>query len=351
MRYFNFRLTAIAISVLVAAFIRSAIAADDLCRPLDQNSIKEMVEILSHEVLGGRGTTQPGFDVAGLILARELRNAGFQPLPTLNGSYFQKFQFQPHYEASSPFTSRNVIGYIPGSTAADEYILIGAHYDHLGIKMHQGREKVMHPGADDNASGVSAVLEIARALAAMKNSGKAFTRSIIVAFWGAEEFGSQGSRHFVETRDVPLDKIVLVINLDMVGRNPPTRLAAFGPDISKTERGWKYDLKNPRLKEILNEANMLLSAPFTLDFADSHGILFQSDTESFLLAPPQSPPRRIPVLFFFSGWHADYHKPTDTAEKMDFEKINRVACLALSVLHRLAVSDIRVEYTSAAPEQ
>lgn len=324
----------IALALAVFSAGQSLASGLEPCGAIDRESIKEAVGILAHEALGGRGTTQPGFDVAGLILARELRYAGLETLPTLNGSYFQRFQFMPEYEVLSQFASRNVIGFIPGST--DEYIIIGAHYDHVGIEVHEGQRKLMYPGADDNASGTAAVLEIARALGKMKHAGAAFRRNIIIAFWGAEEFDAKGSRHFVYEKTVPLEKIVIAINLDMVGRNNRTEILALGT--------WKgeFEKVSPLLAAILKEENAKLPTPFTLNLTNLPMAFCCSDHAPFFDAKPEG--RIIPVLFFTSGVHADFHKPTDTPEKIDAVKIANVACLTSRIVVRLAATDIWPRY-------
>ncbi|MDP3963557.1 MAG: M20/M25/M40 family metallo-hydrolase [bacterium] len=291
---------------------------------LPVNDIRAMVDILSHPALGGRGTEQVGFDVAGLILARELRNVGLQPLPGIGG-YMQPFSFSDHGQT---IRSRNIIGYAQGMIP-DEYIIIGAHYDHEGIK--NGK---MYPGADDNASGTAGVLAIAQQLAACVASGRKLNRSVIIGFWGAEEWGLHGSAYFVKSGIVPLDQIVAVLNLDMIGRNDPQALSAIG-----TEYPPEFPQKSPLLEKILRDENAKLDEPFTIEYsAQDMGYFSATDSYSFFEASPSH--RRIPILFLTSGAHADYHRPTDTADKIDVEKLQNVARLMYRVAMRVITSPV-----------
>lgn len=295
----------------------------------DEKRILRTVEILAHPALEGRGTGSNGFDLAGLFLRRELEMAGIEPLPSLGNSYFQEFVVLRKYKENLEFSdllSRNVLGYISG-TEPGEFIIIGAHYDHLGIVGGK-----LHPGADDNASGTVAALEIARALGEAKRAGVSFRKNIIIAFWGAEEKGLLGSKYFVNSGIVPLDSVAALFNFDMVGRNNPNFVFVGGAEIER--KGQK--LENLLLKKLLLESNLKLDEPMALDFKNESRMLFRSDTRPFL---------PVPILYFFSGRHADYHKPTDTADKINPQKIKKISCLAFDVLMRLATGDLRPVYT------
>jgi hypothetical protein len=192
----------------------------------------------------------------------------------------------------------NVAGYIEGKdpNLKNHYILIGAHYDHWGWggsgSLYRGAEPKIHHGADDNASGTAAVLELAEKFASIKDNLK---RSIIFMTFSGEELGLLGSNYFTEHSPVPMDRIDAMINLDMVGRlNADKNLIVYG---TGTSSNWK---------KILNEFNKNYS--FKLTFNDEgYG---PSDQSSFY-------GENIPVLFFFTGTHPDYHRPSDTADKIN----------------------------------
>jgi aminopeptidase YwaD len=205
----------------------------------------------------------------------------------------------------------NVIGILEGTDAVlkNEIIVIGAHYDHLG-KGGAGSLAVnsteIHHGADDNASGVAAVLELARQFAKEKKN----KRTIVFMAFGGEEEGLLGSKFYVNNPVFPLDKTVAMINLDMVGRLNENKLTVGGIGTASEWRDLlsvKNNIEVPVVKEII--------PAFALQFnEDGFG---PSDHSSFYA-------KQIPVLFFFTGTHADYHKPSDTAEKINYEGLLKV---------------------------
>ncbi len=216
-------------------------------------------------------------------------------------------------------TDRNVIGFIP-PVGTDEYVLVGAHYDHLGrggagsSMARAGEEGQVHPGADDNASGTAAVLELAAALAHGRETERVtFQRGMIFALWSGEETGLLGSAAFCEKPPVPIGKIAAYLNFDMVGRLRDNKLTLQGVGSSKL---WR------RLIEKRNVA-----AGFNLALQDDPYL--PTDTTSLY-------PKRIPVLNFFTGSHEDYHRPTDTADKLNAEGMERIAKFAQQIVLDLA---------------
>jgi hypothetical protein len=190
-------------------------------------------------------------------------------------------------------TVNNVLAYLPGKT--DEYIIIGAHYDHLGYgnvdSLAPSQIGQIHPGADDNASGTAGVLELARLLAPQK--GK-LQRGILFADFAGEELGLLGSAEWVKEPTLPLDKAVAMINMDMIGRIKDEKVFIGGTGTGAT------------FKELLDEEKS--KSPFHIEYSASG--YAASDHTSFV-------GKQIPVLFFFSGLHSDYHKPSDTWDKIN----------------------------------
>jgi len=200
----------------------------------------------------------------------------------------------------------NVIGILPGvdPALASEAVVVGAHYDHLGRV-----DGVVYPGADDNGSGTAVVLGLARAFAAAGGAG----RTLVFAFFGAEELGLIGSRHYVNRPAVPLDRTVGMVNFDMVGRLQGRPLQVGGGD------------SGSRLRALVSDAAQ--ADGVALDVSGSpYG---PSDHSRFYAAG-------VPVLFFFTGGHADYHRPGDTADKIDAAGMARVASVGTRVIERLA---------------
>ncbi len=191
-------------------------------------------------------------------------------------------------------TVRNVAGYLPGET--DEYAIIGAHYDHLGLGDQFSMAPLqagiaVHPGADDNASGTAGVIELARWFAGQPR----MKRGILFMTYAGEELGLLGSSFYVNHPDLPLEKAVAMINLDMIGRLREGKFYIGGLGTGSNFR------------QTLDP--VLAHYPLHVDFTDT--VLYgSSDHTSFTT-------KQIPVLFFFSGLHADYHKPSDTWDKID----------------------------------
>ena len=212
-------------------------------------------------------------------------------------------------------TVRNVVGVIPGSdpAKAHEAIVIGAHYDHVGLggrlSMTPERAGEIHNGADDNASGTASVIEIARA--AMADRGR-FPRTLIFVTFAGEERGLLGSAHYVASPPVSMGETVAMLNLDMIGRS------RGAVDVS--------GLDNTALKTDLMAA---AQATGGIDVRQEGPGAGRSDDSSFLSA-------RVPAVNFFTGFHADYHRPTDDWQKIDKAGTARVATLALEFAARLA---------------
>jgi Peptidase family M28/PDZ domain/PA domain len=207
-------------------------------------------------------------------------------------------------------TVNNVIAYLPGKI--DEYVIVGAHYDHLGLgtfdSLAPSQIGQIHPGADDNASGTAGVLELARLVSPLKGQ---LQRGILFMSFAGEELGLLGSAAWVKDPTKPLDEAAAMINMDMIGRIKDNKVYIGGAGTGST------------FLKVLDEAH----GDSTLKFEISSSGYSSSDHTSFIS-------KRIPVLFFFSGLHADYHKPSDT-----WEKINRNSAAALlNVIGRVIVA-------------
>jgi hypothetical protein len=213
----------------------------------------------------------------------------------------------------------NVLAYLPGSS--DEYLILGAHYDHVGLgeqySMEPAKRGTVHPGADDNASGTSGVLELARWFS--KHTGH--RRGILFMAFAGEEFGLLGSNHYVAAPEMPLAKAITMINLDMIGRVRNNRVFVGGVGTSANFKA---------LVETLNQSE---EAKFELEDTDTGGY-GSSDHYSFT-------PEEIPFLFFFSGLHPDYHTPSDTWDRVDAPQAARLLRLVGRVMERLLDSPER----------
>jgi acetylornithine deacetylase/succinyl-diaminopimelate desuccinylase-like protein len=219
---------------------------------------------------------------------------------------------------------RNVVAAFPGSDPAlkDQWIVIGAHYDHLGLGNRNSLAPSLigqvHHGADDNASGASGVIELARLAAASKPGWK---RSVLFMAFAGEEIGLLGSSYFVNHSTVPLKDIDAMINMDMIGRLKDNRLYVSGV-------GTSPPLK-PDVEGLDKEAG--------LDLTFSESGYGSSDHTSFNA-------KKIPVLFFYSGLHTDYHKPSDTADKINAPGAVKVLSLVYLLTDRLATEEPKLAY-------
>ncbi len=220
---------------------------------------------------------------------------------------------------SEPRQAANVVGVVPGTDAAlaGEAVVLGAHYDHLGAA------EALYPGADDNASGTAMVLGLARAFAAAGGA----PRTLVFALFGAEELGLHGSRHYVGHPTVPIARTVAMLNFDMVGRLRDERLHVGGVDSGTS------------LRTLVTGAAR--AEGLTLDAAG--GPYTPSDHVRFYEAG-------APVLFFYTGSHEDYHRPTDTADRINAAGMARIAAMASRVVAGLA-GQARPAYVKLAPPE
>lgn len=281
-----------------------------------ENKIEEDAVFLSDDKLEGRQTGSDGEKAAADYIASRFKSLDVEPKGT--DAYFQSFTFKPktnphqkvNYtvkEGDSTITGINVVGFIDNES--ENTVVIGAHYDHLGYgaegSLHRG-EKAIHNGADDNASGVAVMLNLAGKLK-NKNTSNNY---LFIAFSG-EEMGLLGSNYYVKNATIDTEKINYMINMDMVGRlKADSTLAVYGVGTS------------PILKQTLNAHN----ENFKLIQKESG--TGPSDHMSFYNAD-------IPVLHFFTGQHEDYHKPSD-----DFDKLNYAGMQTISNYIFNVISDL-----------
>jgi Zn-dependent M28 family amino/carboxypeptidase len=227
-------------------------------------------------------------------------------------------------------TGHNVVAYLPATTpstgGAKPWVALGAHYDHLGrggngnSLAHKEEAGQIHFGADDNASGSAAVLAVGEALSAEPRH-----RNVLLAFWSGEELGLVGSNAFVANPPVAAGEIAAYLNFDMVGRMQDNKLTVQAMGTSPT---WA---------KIVEQANV--AAGFDLQLQQDP---YQpTDVATFNLAS-------VPCLSFFTGTHADYHRPTDTADKIDYDDLDRIVLFAAAITRRVEDQDQALQFTKVA---
>ncbi|MGC3969246.1 MAG: M20/M25/M40 family metallo-hydrolase [Pirellulales bacterium] len=273
---------------------RNSLANDDL---------HKHAAVLSDDTFEGREAGKRGGRAAAGYLVDKLKGYGLVGAGP-DGGFLQPFEPQ----------RQNVLAQLPGTDPElrDEVIVIGAHYDHVGYgnqRNSYGPYGYIHNGADDNASGVAAVLETARVLSQLKVELK---RTIVFAFWDGEESGLYGSKHWLSRPTAHLENVRCSINLDMIGRLRDDVVEVFG---SRTAVG---------LRKVLTEANrterLVLDYKWELRDDSDHAPFFHAN---------------IPVLMLHTGKHGDYHRPSDDVEKLNVDGILRISRLAMEMLFHL----------------
>jgi len=243
-----------------------------------------------------------GHELLGLNPARLLENIKISP----TGSYQSKVQFTIN-KRTLALQSSNVIAVLPGTDKRDEYVLITSHYDHLGV-----RGKEIYYGADDDGSGTTSVLQIAEAFSKAKNEGHGPRRSIVFMTVSGEEKGLLGSEFYSEHPVFPLNKTSIDLNIDMVGR--------IDPDYNGDSTNYLYIIGDDKLSTNLRPItdsvnkkylNLQLDRRYN-DLNDTNRYYYRSDHYNFAK-------NGVPVIFYFNGVHADYHRPTDTVDKIKFD--------------------------------
>ena len=269
---------------------------------IDAVKVKKHISFLASDDLNGRGTGTADEKKAAEYIAKQFAEIKLQPKGE-KGTYLQGYEFtepaNPHATtdtAGKKRTLTNVIGFL--DNGAKQTIVIGGHYDHLGLG-HDGnsldanpKEKI-HNGADDNASGTAGVIELARYYS--NNNKKELYNFLFICFSG-EELGLFGSKQYCENPVVPLTDVNVMINMDMIGRLEPTsrKLMIYGVGTA------------PEF------VNLIASIKTTMNIMTDSAGVGPSDQTSFYL-------KDIPVLHFFTGQHSDYHKPSDDVDKVNIE--------------------------------
>lgn len=287
-------------------------------------------ELLDYGAAGGSGTSSLGFFMVTRDFAsKALKAAGGPSLEEVEAGIDE--DLKPRSKLlegvsidatvkieAKPTKVKNVIGVLEGAgPLADETVVIGAHYDHVGMGQFgslSGGVRAIHNGADDNASGTATVMELARRLGKRTDP---LPRRVVFMTFSAEELGLIGSNYYVNHPLIPLDKTVAMVNLDMVGRlNKDKELTVFGTGTS------------PGFESLVNSLASDEGMKTNIIFG-TQGEFFQSDHASFYK-------KNLPVLFFFTGTHPDYHRPSDDSEKINFGGMAQIADMSELILLDLA---------------
>ena len=286
---------------------------------ITEDELKQHVDTLADDVFEGREAGSRGGHAAATYLRKQLEKLGIEAAGP-DGAWFQSFA--GNY--------RNLIAVIRGSdpNLSDEYILVSAHYDHVGYGSRStsyGPLGYIHNGADDNASGVAALLELIRALLRLPQSP---SRSILIVFWDGEEQGLLGSRHWIANPTVPLDKVKLLINLDMIGRLREGKLEVSG---TRTARGLR------RLVSTINPSDSLwFEFRWDVRANSDHWPFFQQG---------------IPHVQYHTGMHDDYHRPSDDVHLINSEGMREIVQLLFATVVKVADAPELSKFRAASRQE
>lgn len=332
------------ILILVIPFFSFAQENLSYANSINNKDLYKHIEVLSSDSLEGRETGKPGQKMAAEYIANHFKKIGIPPYK--RKTYYQKFKvkserhickcddcdlafFKRIFKSNQTIRGENVLGYIEGSDLKDELLIITAHYDHLGK-----HDSLIFNGADDDASGVSAALEIAEAFMLAKKAGHGPRRSILIMPVSGEEKGLLGSRYYTDNPIYPLENTVANLNIDMIGRLDDWHDNGNYVYLIGSDR-LSYDLHN--LNEKINDEYIEIDLDYRFnDKDDPNRYYYRSDHYNFAK-------NDIPVIFYFNGVHEDYHKPSDTIEKIDFDKINTITRLIFLTAWEIANRDERIK--------
>ncbi|SHH68182.1 M28 family metallopeptidase [Winogradskyella jejuensis] len=274
---------------------------------ITEAELKEHLYEIASDKYAGRMSGEDGHNEICNYLRAHYDSLGIKA-PNKYSNYFQTVP--KSYLPEELNQSQNVIAFIEGEVFPDEYLIVSAHSDHMGVI-----DGKVYNGADDNGSGTSALLEIAEAFKIAEKNGAKPKRSIVFLHVTAEEHGLYGSRYYIDNPAFPLEKTVANLNTDMIGRidkrhaDNPDYVYLIGSDRISTELDFIVRKANDEFTHL--ELDYKYNA-----YNDSNRYYSRSDHYNFAL-------QDIPVIFFFNGEHEDYHKATDTVDKIHFESLRK----------------------------
>ncbi len=310
-----------------------ALSLGEAVASITEEDFYHRIGVLAHDSLGGRNTPSPGLEMAAAWGAQEFAGMGLEPGGD-EGGFIQRWDYTPRDgsgEPGAPVAVPNVVGLLHGSDPElrDEWVVFTAHFDHVNGPPDETGDAIYN-GADDNASGTSAIMEVAQAFSMLPAPPK---RSLAFVLVSGEEKGLLGARHFAGGASLPQDAMVANINADMVSMNWPDSIFVFGREF--TTLGTILD------KVVSDHPEVGISI---MENRWPQLPLFRM-SDQFAFAQ-----EGIPGIFFFSGLHENLHRPSDELEEVDCDKAARVARLMFHFGYEVAQAPGRPQWTQAGQE-
>ena len=325
-------LVIISIITINFSFAFQTSKAKRFAKTITEKELSEHLYTYASDEFEGRDTGAPGQKKAVEYIRNYYKSIGIEP-GDLEGDYFQEMTLTMRgRRGQKPKTveTENVIAIIKGSEKPDEYVIITAHLDHVGIT-----DGEIYNGADDDGSGTVALLEIAEAFKKAADKGKGPKRSVVFLHVTGEEKGLLGSAYYTDNPVYPLANTVVNLNVDMIGRIDPTRreknrdyIYLIGSDHDSV------DLHNLSEQTNTESVNMTLDYRFN-DKNDPNRFYYRSDHYNFAK-------NGIPIIFYFTGTHADYHQPSDTPDKIEYDLLEMRSRLIFYTAWNIANRDKRL---------
>tara|TARA_Y100000815_G_scaffold98141_1_gene86892 strand:- start:30883 stop:31923 length:1041 start_codon:yes stop_codon:yes gene_type:complete len=300
----------------------------DYAQTITAEDLKVLLYEFSDDKMQGRMTGEPGQKMAAEFLKDFYVTHGIAS-PIAEGDYFQEIPASYFSRRRDAKASENVVAFIKGSEKPDEIVVLSAHYDHVGMK-----DGEIYNGADDDGSGTVSLLEMAEAFKMAVKDGNGPKRSILFLHVTGEEIGLYGSKYYTEHPIFPLENTVCDLNTDMVGRidpdkkDTPNYIYLIGSD--------KLSQELHDLSEMVNEKYINLELDYTYnDDNDPNRFYYRSDHYNFAK-------NNVPIIFYFNGVHEDYHQPTDTPDKIEYELLAKRAQLIFQTAWEVANREERI---------
>lgn len=327
-----FSLVVISILTINFSYSFQTSKAKKFAKSITEIELKEHLYIYASDEFEGRDTGEPGQKKAVEYLRNYYKSIGLEP-GDLEGDYFQEMTLTMRGRRGQKpkiVETENVIAIIKGSEKPDEYVVITAHLDHVGVD-----DTGIYNGADDDGSGTVALLEIAEAFKKAADKGKGPKRSIVFLHVTGEEKGLLGSAYYTDNPIYPLENTIVNLNVDMIGRIDPSRreknrdyIYLIGSDHDSV------DLHKLSEQTNAESVNMTLDYRFN-DKNDPNRFYYRSDHYNFAK-------NGIPIIFYFTGTHADYHKTTDTPDKIEYDLLEMRSRLIFYTAWNIANRDKRL---------